>query len=117
MFLECSLPAFRFVFPSPPFSALVFASVSFRYGFRFTRFGVCWQIGKNSREDFREEIIFSVDPPGCRDIDDALHVKELPNGNYELGVCFICLLCITFVVLACYGKRHNTVLTPLEVTL
>ena len=24
--------------------------------------------------------IFSVDPPGCVDIDDALHCKELANG-------------------------------------
>lgn len=27
-----------------------------------------------------------MDPPGCKDIDDALHIRELPNGNYELGV-------------------------------
>ena len=30
--------------------------------------------------------ILSVDPPGCVDIDDALHCKELPNGNLEIGV-------------------------------
>lgn len=28
----------------------------------------------------------SIDPPGCKDIDDALHCIELPNGNYEVGV-------------------------------
>lgn len=28
----------------------------------------------------------SVDPIGCKDIDDALHCIELPNGNYEVGV-------------------------------
>lgn len=28
----------------------------------------------------------SVDPEGCKDIDDALHAKLLPNGNYEIGV-------------------------------
>jgi exoribonuclease R len=28
----------------------------------------------------------SIDPIGCEDIDDALSVKTLPNGNYELGV-------------------------------
>jgi exosome complex exonuclease DIS3/RRP44 len=27
-----------------------------------------------------------VDPIGCKDIDDALHCKLLPNGNYEVGV-------------------------------
>ncbi len=26
----------------------------------------------------------SVDPPGCKDIDDALHVRRLPNGNWEV---------------------------------
>lgn len=30
--------------------------------------------------------IVSVDPPGCTDIDDALHCIELKNGNYEVGV-------------------------------
>jgi exosome complex exonuclease DIS3/RRP44 len=30
--------------------------------------------------------VCSVDPIGCKDIDDALHCIELPNGNYEVGV-------------------------------
>lgn len=30
--------------------------------------------------------VCSVDPIGCKDIDDALHCKLLPNGNYEVGV-------------------------------
>ena len=38
------------------------------------------------REDLRHLPICSVDPPGCKDIDDALHVQDLPNGNIELGV-------------------------------
>lgn len=38
------------------------------------------------REDLRHLPICSVDPPGCKDIDDALHIRELPNGNLELGV-------------------------------
>lgn len=40
----------------------------------------------NGREDFREMIICSIDPPGCQDIDDALHARLLPNGNIEAGV-------------------------------
>ncbi|DBA70092.1 TPA: hypothetical protein ACH3X2_012255 [Trebouxia sp. C0005] len=39
-----------------------------------------------NREDLRHLPICSVDPPGCKDIDDALHVRELPSGNVELGV-------------------------------
>lgn len=38
------------------------------------------------REDLRELCVCSVDPPGCRDIDDALHVRQLPGGSLELGV-------------------------------
>eukprot|EP00042_Codosiga_hollandica_P046300 m.485558 g.485558 ORF g.485558 m.485558 type:complete len:1099 (+) comp57208_c0_seq10:182-3478(+) len=38
------------------------------------------------RRDIRHYTVCSVDPPGCTDIDDALHVRELPNGNYEVGV-------------------------------
>lgn len=30
--------------------------------------------------------VFSVDPPGCQDIDDAMSIQRLPNGNFELGV-------------------------------
>ena len=38
------------------------------------------------RVDLREEMICSIDPPNCQDIDDALHAKKLPNGNIEAGV-------------------------------
>ncbi|KAF9478006.1 RNB-domain-containing protein [Pholiota conissans] len=38
------------------------------------------------REDLRELLICSIDPPGCQDIDDALHARQLPNGNIEAGV-------------------------------
>lgn len=39
-----------------------------------------------NREDLRHVRVFSVDPPGCKDIDDALHCTALPNGNFEVGV-------------------------------
>ncbi|WVQ84127.1 hypothetical protein IAT38_006274 [Cryptococcus sp. DSM 104549] len=38
------------------------------------------------REDLRDLDICSIDPPGCQDIDDALHARKLPNGNIEAGV-------------------------------
>ncbi|ORX46323.1 RNB-domain-containing protein [Hesseltinella vesiculosa] len=38
------------------------------------------------RLDLRDRNICSIDPPGCTDIDDALHVKELDNGHFEVGV-------------------------------
>ncbi|NXF35067.1 RRP44 exonuclease, partial [Nyctibius bracteatus] len=38
------------------------------------------------REDLRYLYVCSVDPPGCTDIDDALHFRELENGNTEVGV-------------------------------
>ncbi|PFX23563.1 Exosome complex exonuclease RRP44 [Stylophora pistillata] len=39
-----------------------------------------------SRLDLRHLAVCSIDPPGCTDIDDALHWRLLPNGNYEVGV-------------------------------
>ena len=39
-----------------------------------------------NRRDLRHVNVMSVDPPGCTDIDDALHAFELPDGNFELGV-------------------------------
>ncbi|XP_066247740.1 DIS3-like exonuclease 2 [Euwallacea similis] len=38
------------------------------------------------REDIRKECVFTIDPLTARDLDDAVSVKELPNGNYEIGV-------------------------------
>ncbi|EEP80962.1 mitotic control protein dis3 [Uncinocarpus reesii 1704] len=38
------------------------------------------------RKDLRDLLVCSIDPPGCQDIDDALHARPLPNGNFEVGV-------------------------------
>lgn len=38
------------------------------------------------RLDLRNINVCSIDPPGCKDIDDALHCRDLPNGNLEIGV-------------------------------
>ena len=38
------------------------------------------------RVDLRDKLVCSIDPPGCVDIDDALHAKPLDNGNFEVGV-------------------------------
>lgn len=38
------------------------------------------------RRDLRDLCVCSVDPPGCKDIDDALHARQLLNGNIEVGV-------------------------------
>lgn len=38
------------------------------------------------RTDFRSIPVVSIDPPGCKDIDDALHCISLPNGRFQVGV-------------------------------
>lgn len=38
------------------------------------------------RKDLRDICVCSIDPPGCKDIDDALHARLLKNGNIEVGV-------------------------------
>ena len=35
--------------------------------------------------DFRDKLIFSIDPENCVDIDDAIHIEEFPK-YYEIGV-------------------------------
>ncbi|MGL4520980.1 MAG: ribonuclease R [Bacilli bacterium] len=38
------------------------------------------------RHDFREETVVTIDGADAKDLDDAVHVKQLENGNYLLGV-------------------------------
>ncbi len=48
-----------------------------------------WTIPKeelSKRLDLKHMNIVSIDPPGCKDIDDALHCAKLKNGNYQVGV-------------------------------
>lgn len=40
----------------------------------------------NRRRDLRNHIVFSIDPPNCQDIDDAISIKEIGNGQIEFGV-------------------------------
>ena len=39
-----------------------------------------------SREDFRKAITFTIDPKDAKDFDDALSIRKLKNGNWEVGV-------------------------------
>ncbi|KAG0283765.1 DIS3 mitotic control [Linnemannia gamsii] len=38
------------------------------------------------RRDLRNHTVFSIDPPNCQDIDDAISIKEIGNGQIEFGV-------------------------------
>ena len=38
------------------------------------------------RTDLRSQMIFTIDGDDTKDIDDAISLKKLENGNYELGV-------------------------------
>ena len=65
--------------PYQPFSSAVLADLP----------TLPWRISEEDRKkrtDLRHLPICSVDPPGCTDIDDALHCRELENGNFEVGV-------------------------------
>lgn len=40
----------------------------------------------HSRIDLRNLCIFTIDPSTATDLDDALSIEKLPNGNYRVGV-------------------------------
>ena len=39
-----------------------------------------------NREDFRKICTFTIDPADAKDFDDALSIRKLKNGNWEVGV-------------------------------
>lgn len=48
-----------------------------------------WKINEDiatadGRVDLRHIAVVSIDPPGCKDIDDALHCIRLDNGRWGL---------------------------------
>lgn len=45
-------------------------------------------IERLTRVDFTRDpyYVMSIDPPGCTDVDDALHAFQLPTGGYQVGV-------------------------------
>ncbi|MEA2092828.1 MAG: ribonuclease R [Patescibacteria group bacterium] len=40
----------------------------------------------NNRRDFRNDPVFTIDPEDAKDFDDALSVKDIGGGFYEVGV-------------------------------
>jgi exosome complex exonuclease DIS3/RRP44 len=76
---ETDVILFEHDIPCKPFSADVIACLP----------PASWVINKENsggRVDLRDLDVCSVDPPGCKDIDDALHARWLPDGTIEVGV-------------------------------
>ncbi|MBO5138146.1 MAG: ribonuclease R [Bacilli bacterium] len=44
------------------------------------------EVDLKGRRDLRDEVIFTIDGDDTKDIDDAISIKRLSNGNYVLGV-------------------------------
>ena len=45
-----------------------------------------YEVEYKNRRDLRRETIFTIDGDDTKDIDDAISIKILPNGKYQLGV-------------------------------
>ena len=45
-----------------------------------------YDVELKDRRDLRNEVIFTIDGDDTKDIDDAISIKKLPNGHYQLGV-------------------------------
>ena len=81
--------------PSRPFSSDVLACLP----------PADWMITRENsagRVDLRDiASLCSIDPPGCKDIDDALHARLLPSGNVEVCDIFVDLVVYpTFVYIS-----------------
>ncbi len=38
------------------------------------------------RIDFRDKVVFTIDPDDAKDFDDALSIEKLDNGNFSVGI-------------------------------
>ena len=38
------------------------------------------------RRDYRKNCVFTIDPLTARDLDDALSIEKLDDGNFKVGV-------------------------------
>lgn len=36
--------------------------------------------------DLRQQLVITIDPEGCRDVDDALSIRRLKTGDFVVGV-------------------------------
>ena len=43
-------------------------------------------LSKEGREDLTNDVIFTIDGEGAKDLDDAVSLRRLPGGGYKLGV-------------------------------
>jgi len=71
--------------PPPPPSGSVSASASISEASS----GSGWQIPPEEIErrlDLRSTCIFTIDPSGAKDLDDALHITQLGDDLFEIGV-------------------------------
>jgi len=44
------------------------------------------QLDLNGRLDYRNKVVFTIDPADAKDFDDALSIEILENGNYSVGI-------------------------------
>jgi exosome complex exonuclease DIS3/RRP44 len=44
------------------------------------------ELSLNGRLDLRDKNIISIDPIGCKDIDDAIHVEQIDKDTCQLGI-------------------------------
>ena len=40
----------------------------------------------HNRLDYRNKVVFTIDPEDAKDFDDALSIEEIENGNFSVGV-------------------------------
>ncbi len=44
------------------------------------------ELAKRRDFDFRKTLVMSIDPATAKDLDDALSIESLDNGNWRVGV-------------------------------
>jgi exoribonuclease R len=96
------------------FNKYTLSEISTRYNQEKMVYSIYEQFKDSHKiEDRREHVIFSIDPEGCKDIDDAMGIVTTPNGYIvSIYIANVTLLMEALKLWNVFSERISTIYLP-----